>query len=75
MFDQQFQSVQTKFQQMWQNSLVIAVIYVHHGHKIEFLGAISNFEQFCVYNTNNLRESPCPEKPRKRRIVIDSGYD
>ena len=29
----------------------------------------------CVFNTNNFRESPRPEKPRKRRIIIDSDSD
>ena len=29
----------------------------------------------CVFNTNNLRESPRPEKPRKRKIIIDSDSD
>ena len=38
-----------------------AVVHLQHGHKIESLGAISNFEQFCAYNTNNLTENPRPE--------------
>ena len=29
----------------------------------------------CVFNTNNLRESPRREKPRKRKLVIDSDSD
>ena len=29
----------------------------------------------CVFNTNNFRRSPSPEKPRKRRIIIDSDSD
>ena len=29
----------------------------------------------CVFNTNNFRSSPSPEKPRKRRIIIDSDSD
>ena len=29
----------------------------------------------CVFNTNNLRESPRRERPRKRRIIIDSDSD
>ena len=29
----------------------------------------------CVFNTNNLRESPRREWPRKRRIIIDSDSD
>ena len=29
----------------------------------------------CVFNTNNFRESPRSEKPRKRRIIIDSDSD
>ena len=29
----------------------------------------------CVFNTNDLRESPRPVKPRKRRIIIDSDSD
>ena len=52
-----------------------AVVQVQHGHKIKSLGAILNFEQFCDQNNSNLRESPRPEKPRKRRIIIDSGSD
>ena len=52
-----------------------AVAQVQHGHKIKSLGAILNFEQFCDQNTSNLRESPRPEKPRKRRIIIDSGSE
>ena len=52
-----------------------AAIHLQHGQKIESLCAISNFQQFRVYNTNNLRENPLPEKPRKRRIIIDSGSD
>ena len=28
-----------------------------------------------VIDMNNLREIPCPKKPRKRRIIIDSGSD
>ena len=29
----------------------------------------------CVFNTNNVRESPRPERPRERRIIIDSDSD
>ena len=29
----------------------------------------------CVFNTNNLRESPRREKPRKRKLIIDSDSD
>ena len=56
-----------------------AVVHLQHGHKIEYLGTISNFLPFCVFNTNNLRdnlrENPRPEKPRKRRIIINSWSD
>ena len=54
-----------------------AVVQVQHGHKIESLGAILNSKQFCVqrFFTSNSRESPRPQKSRKRRIIIDSGSD
>ena len=58
---------------MWQNIHQYVVVQVQHGHKIKSLGAILNFKQFCDQSTSNLRESPRPEKPRKRRIITDSG--
>ena len=60
---------------MWQNIHRYVVVQVQHGHEIKFLGAILNFKQFCDQNTSDLRESPRPQKPRKRRIIIDSGSD
>ena len=44
------------------------------SHFVWFLQRIA-LKQFCDQNTSNLRESPRSQKPRERRIIIDSGSD